>query len=92
VYIIRASLFLSMRLASIKKALEKTKSERFAALHIFTGLTVFLTIIGNTQCGGAIPYQQLIYSGWNGCKLTDLVFPSLLFAVGNAIEYVPFAC
>ena len=44
-------------------------------------------IIVNTQGSGATPFSQLEHAEWNGCTLTDLVFPSFLFAVGNAMPF-----
>jgi predicted acyltransferase len=50
-------------------------------------MTIFLMIIVNTQGSGAKPFSQLEHADWNGCTLTDLVFPSFLFAVGNAMPF-----
>lgn len=61
--------------------------QRFATLDVFRGMTVFLMIIVNTQGSGAVPYAQLMHAEWNGFTLTDLVFPSFLFAVGNAMPF-----
>ncbi|MBZ4191253.1 acyltransferase family protein [Niabella beijingensis] len=58
---------------------------RFRALDIFRGLTICFMIIVNT--GGANPFSELRHAKWNGFTLTDLVFPSFLFAVGNAISF-----
>ena len=64
-----------------------TQSERFITLDVFRGMTIFLMIIVNTPGGGAVPYSPLEHAQWNGCTLTDLVFPSFLFAVGNAMSF-----
>lgn len=61
------------------------KPQRFLALDIFRGLTICFMIIVNT--GGPNPYPELQHAAWNGFTLTDLVFPSFLFAVGNAISF-----
>jgi predicted acyltransferase len=61
---------------------------RLQALDIFRGMTVFLMIVVNTQGTGAVPYRQLMHADWDGFTLTDLVFPSFLFAVGNALAFV----
>ena len=63
------------------------QSERFITLDVFRGITIFLMIIVNTPGGGAMPYPPLEHAQWNGCTLTDLVFPSFLFAVGNAMSF-----
>ena len=62
-------------------------TERFITLDVFRGITIFLMIIVNTPGGGAIPYSPLEHAQWNGCTLTDLVFPSFLFATGNAMAF-----
>lgn len=58
---------------------------RFLALDIFRGATVAVMILVNTPGNGRFVYQQLDHSPWQGCTLTDLVFPFFLFAVGNSI-------
>jgi len=64
-----------------------TTSQRFTTLDVFRGITIFLMIIVNTQGSGAAPYPPLEHAQWNGCTLTDLVFPSFLFAIGNAMPF-----
>ncbi|WP_008583184.1 acyltransferase family protein [Niabella soli] len=61
------------------------KPGRFLALDIFRGMTICFMIIVNT--GGPNPFPELRHAQWNGFTLTDLVFPSFLFAVGNAIAF-----
>jgi predicted acyltransferase len=60
--------------------------QRFIALDIFRGMTVCFMIIVNT--GGPNPFFELRHAEWHGFTLTDLVFPSFLFAVGNALSFV----
>ena len=67
--------------------MSNTHSERFITLDVFRGMTIFLMIVVNTPGGGAMPYAPLEHAQWNGCTLTDLVFPSFLFAVGNAMPF-----
>ena len=64
-----------------------TSTKRFVTLDVFRGMTIFLMIVVNTAGSGAEPYPSLLHADWNGCTLTDLVFPSFLFAVGNAIPF-----
>lgn len=59
---------------------------RSLALDIFRGMTVCFMIIVNTP-GSDISYAPLNHAHWNGCTPTDLVFPSFLFAVGNAMSF-----
>ena len=61
---------------------------RFMALDIFRGLTICFMIIVNTTGNGATTYWPLLHADWNGFTPTDLVFPSFLFAVGNALSFV----
>jgi predicted acyltransferase len=39
----------------------------------------------NNAGDGNVSYAQLRHSAWNGCTLTDLVFPNFLFIVGASI-------
>jgi len=62
------------------------KPERFLALDVFRGMTiVFMIIVNNPGYGGA--YSPLDHAAWFGFTPTDLVFPSFLFAVGNAMSF-----
>ena len=61
--------------------------ERFLALDIFRGLTICFMIIVNAPGSGANPYVPLDHAYWFGFTPTDLVFPSFLFAVGNALSF-----
>lgn len=62
-------------------------SPRSLALDIFRGMTVCFMIIVNTPGSELFSYSPLQHSHWNGCTPTDLVFPSFLFAVGNAMSF-----
>jgi predicted acyltransferase len=61
---------------------------RFAALDVFRGMTICLMIIVNTPGNGATTFSPLLHAKWHGFTPTDLVFPSFLFAVGNAMSFV----
>jgi len=63
------------------------KNERFLSLDIFRGLTICFMIIVNAPGSGADPYVPLDHAAWFGFTPTDLVFPSFLFAVGNALSF-----
>lgn len=65
-----------------------TISKRFLALDVFRGMTICLMIIVNTPGNGATSFSPLNHAQWNGFTPTDLVFPSFLFAVGNAMSFV----
>lgn len=64
------------------------KLQRFLGLDVFRGLTICFMIIVNTSGDGSTTYAPLQHAIWNGFTPTDLVFPSFLFAVGNAISFV----
>ena len=63
------------------------KAERFLSLDVFRGLTICFMIIVNTPGSGAAPFAPLEHAAWFGFTPTDLVFPSFLFAVGNAMSF-----
>lgn len=61
--------------------------QRFLALDVFRGMTICFMIIVNTAGSGAEPFAPLRHAVWHGFTPTDLVFPSFLFAVGNAMSF-----
>ncbi len=63
-------------------------SQRFTALDVFRGMTICFMIIVNTPGNGDVTFSPLLHAKWNGFTPTDLVFPSFLFAVGNAMSFV----
>ena len=64
------------------------QAPRFTALDVFRGMTVCFMIIVNTPGNGDTSFAPLQHARWNGFTPTDLVFPSFLFAVGNAMSFV----
>ncbi|WP_111307900.1 acyltransferase family protein [Confluentibacter sediminis] len=62
-------------------------SNRFLSLDVFRGMTICLMIIVNTPGTGAHLYPYLVHADWFGFTLADLVFPSFLFAMGNAMSF-----
>ena len=62
-------------------------TERFLSLDVFRGMTICFMIIVNTPGSGATPFSPLEHATWHGFTPTDLVFPSFLFAVGNAMSF-----
>ncbi|MBC7849859.1 MAG: DUF5009 domain-containing protein [Chitinophagaceae bacterium] len=62
-------------------------TQRFLALDVFRGMTVCFMIIVNTGVPG-FTFAPLLHANWHGFTPTDLVFPSFLFAVGNAMSFV----
>lgn len=62
-------------------------TKRSLALDIFRGMTVCFMIIVNTPGSDTYAYSPLHHARWHGFTPTDLVFPSFLFAVGNAMSF-----
>jgi predicted acyltransferase len=65
-----------------------TEIQRFTALDVFRGMTIVFMIIVNTAGNGDTTFAPLHHAKWNGFTPTDLVFPSFMFAVGNAMSFV----
>jgi len=64
-----------------------TSVQRSIALDVFRGMTICFMIIVNTPGSGASAFPPLDHAQWHGFTPTDLVFPSFLFAVGNAMSF-----
>jgi predicted acyltransferase len=62
-------------------------NDRFITLDIFRGMTICFMIIVNSPGSGALQWAPLDHAAWFGFTPTDLVFPSFLFAVGNALSF-----
>lgn len=60
---------------------------RYLALDVFRGMTICFMIIVNSPGTWDIAYAPLLHASWHGFTPTDLVFPSFLFAVGNAMAF-----
>lgn len=65
--------------------LDRPRQSRLLSLDMLRGLTVAFMILVNNAGDGDVSYAQLRHSVWNGCTLTDLVFPLFLFIVGASI-------
>jgi predicted acyltransferase len=61
--------------------------QRFLALDVLRGMTVCFMIIVNTPGNGATSFAPLNHAAWHGFTPTDLVFPTFLFVVGNALSF-----
>lgn len=60
-------------------------SSRVLSVDVLRGITIAFMILVNDAGDGRHVYTQLEHAAWNGCTLTDLVFPTFLFIVGIAI-------
>ena len=61
-------------------------ANRFLSLDVFRGMTIcFMMIVNNP--GSDVSFAPLEHAKWFGFTPTDLVFPSFLFAMGNAMSF-----
>lgn len=60
-------------------------SSRVLSVDVLRGITIAFMILVNDAGDSKHVYTQLEHAAWNGCTLTDLVFPTFLFIVGIAI-------
>jgi len=61
-------------------------TNRFLSLDVFRGMTIcFMMIVNNP--GSDVSFAPLDHAKWFGFTPTDLVFPSFLFAMGNAMSF-----
>jgi predicted acyltransferase len=66
---------------------QSTLTTRYQSLDVLRGLTLALMVIVNTPGDGSTSFGPLRHADWHGLTLTDLVFPSFLFVVGNAMSF-----
>jgi predicted acyltransferase len=64
-----------------------TSFRRYLAIDVLRGITVALMIIVNSPGNGQMSYGPLKHAVWHGFTITDLVFPTFLFVVGNAMSF-----
>jgi predicted acyltransferase len=62
-------------------------SQRFLALDVLRGMTICFMIIVNTAGNESTSYPPLLHAHWFGFTPTDLVFPTFMFVVGNAMTF-----
>jgi predicted acyltransferase len=62
-------------------------NQRYLSLDVFRGMDVALMIVVNSLGSYSNTYTPLLHADWNGFTLTDFVFPTFLFAVGNAMSF-----
>ncbi|WP_424492751.1 acyltransferase family protein [Salinimicrobium sp. GXAS 041] len=61
--------------------------ERYLSLDVLRGLTIALMILVNTPGSWSTIYAPFKHAAWHGFTITDLVFPTFLFVVGNAMSF-----
>ncbi|WP_114750780.1 acyltransferase family protein [Pleomorphovibrio marinus] len=62
-------------------------TQRYQSLDVLRGLTIALMVVVNTPGSWSAVYEPLKHASWHGFTVTDLVFPSFLFVVGNAMSF-----
>ncbi|WP_347158367.1 acyltransferase family protein [Pontibacter chitinilyticus] len=62
-------------------------AERYLSLDVLRGLTIALMVVVNTPGSWANIYAPFEHAAWHGFTPTDLVFPTFLFVVGNAMSF-----
>ncbi|MCU0368874.1 MAG: heparan-alpha-glucosaminide N-acetyltransferase domain-containing protein [Cyclobacteriaceae bacterium] len=60
---------------------------RYLSLDVFRGMDVALMIVVNSPGSWTTSYSPLLHADWHGFTLTDLVFPTFLFVVGNSMSF-----
>ena len=61
--------------------------QRYLSLDVLRGLTIALMILVNTPGSWGSIYAPFKHAAWHGFTITDLVFPTFLFVVGNAMSF-----
>ena len=64
-----------------------TLNGRYLALDVLRGMTLAFMVIVNTPGDWSTLYAPLAHANWHGFTPTDLVFPTFLFVVGNAMSF-----
>lgn len=59
--------------------------KRYLSVDLLRGLTVALMIVVNSLGSHESAWSPLLHADWHGFTLTDLIFPTFLFVVGNSI-------
>ncbi len=62
-------------------------NNRNLALDVLRGLTITFMVVVNTPGSWDSLFSPLAHADWHGFTPTDLVFPTFLFVVGNAMSF-----
>ncbi|NJO47783.1 MAG: DUF1624 domain-containing protein [Oscillatoriales cyanobacterium RM2_1_1] len=60
---------------------------RLSVLDVFRGVAIASMILVNNPGSWDHVYPPLLHASWQGCTVTDLVFPFFLFIVGTAMAF-----
>ena len=63
------------------------KSQRYLALDVLRGITIALMVLVNNPGSWSSIYAPFEHAAWHGFTPTDLVFPTFLFVIGNAMSF-----
>ena len=55
------------------------KTERLITLDAFRGIIIALMIMVNQPGSWSYKYDQMRHAQWNGCTLTDMIFPFFVY-------------
>jgi predicted acyltransferase len=66
---------------------EEQTRQRYLSLDVLRGMTIALMVVVNTPGSWSTIYAPFGHAPWHGFTLTDLVFPTFLFVVGNAMSF-----
>ncbi len=61
--------------------------KRYLSLDVFRGMDIALMIVVNTPGSWSTTFSPFLHADWHGFTLTDLVFPTFLFVVGNSMSF-----
>ncbi len=74
--------------AATENGIFKSKTaQRYLSLDVLRGLTIALMVVVNTPGSWSTIYGPFKHAPWHGFTITDLVFPTFLFVVGNAMSF-----
>jgi len=63
------------------------RSQRYLALDVLRGITIALMVLVNNPGSWSNIYDPFKHASWHGFTPTDLVFPTFLFVIGNAMSF-----
>lgn len=72
---------------SAAPTVKPVRSQRYFALDVLRGMTIALMVVVNNPGSWSNIYAPFEHAAWNGFTPTDLVFPTFLFVIGNAMSF-----
>ena len=78
---------LSPKTVSVPATATVSTRQRYLALDVLRGMTIALMVLVNNPGSWGSIYAPFKHASWHGFTITDLVFPSFLFVVGNAMSF-----